>query len=248
MKVLVILGHPRVDSLCGALADAFCDGVSSAGVTLRRLNLSELDFDPYLHMPSPNDQALEADLEQARELVHWADHLVFVYPTWWGTTPALLKGFLDRLMSPGFAFRTCAGGIGYEGLLKGRSAQLITTMDTPPLIHRLLYREPGRNAMARATLGFCGIRPVRAVAFGSVKDASGEQREAWLERANRLGRQLARGRITPGEKVRHKAGAWLKAVRLQFYPLTWVDYAIGALAAAPGQGVFGDPVFWLGYL
>ncbi|SFU93601.1 NAD(P)H-dependent oxidoreductase [Halomonas korlensis] len=248
MNVLVILGHPRADSLCGALADAFCDGVRAAGVALRRLNLSELDFDPHVHMISPNDQALEADLEQARELIRWADHLVFVYPTWWGTTPALLKGFLDRMMSPGFAFRTCEGGIGYEGLLKGRSAQLITTMDTPPLIHRLLYREPGRNAMGRATLGFCGIRPVRAVAFGSVKDASGVQREAWLARANRLGRQLARGRITPGEKVRHKVGAWLKAVRLQFYPMTWVAYAIGGLAASPEQGVFGNAVFWLGYL
>lgn len=248
MKVLVILGHPRPDSLCGALAEAFCDGVHAAGVSLRRLNLSELEFDPHVHMASPNDQTLEADLEQARELIRWADHLVFVYPTWWGTTPALLKGFLDRLMSPGFAFRTCEGGIGYEGLLRGRSAQLITTMDTPPLIHRLLYREPGRNAMARATLGFCGIRPVRAVAFGSVKDASDEQREAWLARANRLGRQLAHGRITPGEKMRHKAGAWLKALRLQFYPMTWVAYAIGGLAASPGQGVFGNPVFWLGYL
>ncbi len=59
-------------------------------------------------------------------------------------------------MAPGFAFRTCEGGIGDQGLLTGRSAQLITTMDTPPLIHRLLYREPGSNALARATLGFCG--------------------------------------------------------------------------------------------
>ena len=248
IKVLVILGHPRTDSLCGALADAFCEGAQAAGTQLHRLDLAELEFDPHVHTPSPNDQLLEADLSRAREIVAWAEHLVFVYPTWWGSVPALLKGFLDRVLAPGFAFRTCEGGIGYQGLLNGRSAQLITTMDTPPLIHRLLYREPGKNAMARATLGFCGVRPVRAIAFGSVRGATSPQRQAWLERANRLGRQLERGRITPTERFKHKAGAWLRALRLQFYPMTWIAYAVGGLAASPGGGVFVNPVFWLGYL
>jgi NAD(P)H-dependent FMN reductase len=116
LNVLVILGHPRADSLCGALADAYFDGARAAGVHLRRLDLSTLEFDPHVRTPSPNQQPLEADLRAARSLVEWADHLVFVYPTWWGTMPSLLKGFLDRIMTPGFAFRPCEGGTGYEGL------------------------------------------------------------------------------------------------------------------------------------
>lgn len=248
MNVLVILGHPRTDSLCGALADAFGKGAIEAGAAVRRLDLATLDFDPDVHTPSPNQQAFEADLLTARDLIRWAEHLVFVYPTWWGTMPALLKGFLDRVLTPDFAFRTCEGGTGYQGLLGGRSAQLITTMDTPPLIHRLVYRQPGRNAMARATLGFCGVRPVRSLVCGPVKDASQEQRQQWLEQAQRQGRSLERGRITPGEQLRHKAGAWLKAMRLQFYPMTWLAYTAGALAASPAGGVFGNPLFWLGYL
>ncbi|MFL1453393.1 NAD(P)H-dependent oxidoreductase [Marinobacter sp. GN3S48] len=248
INVLVILGHPRADSFCGALAEAFCQGARAAGVQLRRLDLSGLDFDPHLHTPSPNDQPLEDDLCRARELLLWADHLVIVYPTWWGTAPALLKGFLDRLMAPGFAFRTCEGGIGYQGLLQDRSAQLITTMDTPPLVHRLLYRQPGKNALARATLGFCGMRPVRSLVFGSVKNASTDQREAWLARAERQGRRLQQGRITRMERLRHKTGAWLRSLRLQFYPMSWVAYAIGALAASPGSPVLGTSVFWVGYL
>ncbi|SFR63713.1 Putative NADPH-quinone reductase (modulator of drug activity B) [Marinobacter daqiaonensis] len=248
INVLVILGHPRTDSFCAALAEAFCRGSRAAGVQLRRLDLAGLDFDSHLHMPSPNDQPLEDDLCRARELFLWADHLVIVYPTWWGGAPALLKGFLDRLMAPGFAFRTCEGGIGYEGLLQGRSAQLITTMDTPPLVHRLLYRQPGKNALARATLGFCGIRPVRSLVFGSVKNASANQREAWLGRAEQQGRKLEQGRITPMERLQHKTGAWLRSLRLQFYPMSWVAYTIGALAASPGSSVLGTSVFWVGYL
>jgi 1,4-dihydroxy-2-naphthoate octaprenyltransferase len=248
MNVLIILGHPRTDSLCGALADAYGKGARAAGTEVRRLDLATLDFDPDVHTPSPNQQAFEDDIREARELIVWAEHLVFVYPTWWGTLPALLKGFLDRVLTPGFAFNTCEGGTGYQGLLGGRSAQLITTMDTPPLIHRLVYRQPGRNAMARATLGFCGIRPVRSLVCGSVKDSTLQQRQQWLEQARRQGCGLEQGRITRWEQLRHKAAAWLKAMRLQFYPMTWLAYTVGALAAFPVDGVFGNPLFWIGYL
>jgi len=248
MKVLVVLGHPRVESLCGALAGAFGTGSREAGAEVRQLDLATLGFDPHVRTESPNQQPLEEGLREARDLIVWAEHLVFVYPTWWGTMPALLKGFLDRVLAPGFAFRTCEGGTGYQGLLGGRSAQLITTMDTPPLIHRLVYRQPGREAMARATLGFCGIRPVRSLVFGSVRTSNPEQRQRWLERARHQGQRLRRGRVTPSERLRHKAGSWLRGVRLQFYPMTWLAYTAGALAAGPPGGVFGNPVFWLGYL
>jgi 1,4-dihydroxy-2-naphthoate polyprenyltransferase len=248
MNVLIILGHPRSASLCGALADAFAMGAREAGADVRRIDLATLSFDPDVHSVSPNQQPFEADLHRARELILWAEHLVFVYPTWWGTMPALLKGFLDRVLTPGFSFNTCEGGTGYQGLLHGRSAQLITTMDTPPLIHRLFYRQPGINAMARATLGFCGVRPVRSLVCGSVRHADASQRQEWLQRAHQQGRDLEHGRISPVEALRHKAGAWLKALRLQFYLMTWVAYSAGALAAAGGKSVFTDPLFWIGYL
>ncbi|MDB5743753.1 MAG: ycaK [Polaromonas sp.] len=248
MKVLIVLGHPRTDSLCGALASAFADGARQAGVQVRQLDLATLDFDANVRTGSPRQQAFEADLRVARELIHWADHLVFVYPTWWGGAPALLKGFLDRVLTEGFSFRTCEGGTGYQGLLTGRSAQLITTMDTPPLVHRLVYRQPGKNAMARATLGFCGVRPTRSLVFGSVKNSSAEQRQQWLARARRQGLMLQNGRLTRTERLQHKAGAWLKAMRLQFYPMTWVAYTVGALAASPENGVLGNRIFWVGYL
>lgn len=248
MNVLIILGHPRTNSLCGALAAAYGKGAQEAGAKVRQLDLATLDFDPDVHTVSPNQQDFEDDILKAQKLILWAEHLVFVYPTWWGTMPALLKGFLDRVLTPDFSFKTCEGGTGYQGLLNGRSAQLITTMDTPPLIHSLIYRQPGKNAMERATLGFCGVRPVRSLICGSVKDANLQQRQKWLERAHNQGRRLERGRITPGEQLRQKSGAWLKSLRLQFYLMTWLAYTVGALAASAANGVFANPLFWLGYL
>lgn len=218
------------------------------GLKVRQIDLAALAFDPNVRTASPCQQELEEDLLNARDLILWAEHLVFVYPIWWGTMPALLKGFLDRVLTEGFSFRNCEGGSGYQGLLRGRSAQLITTMDTPPLVYRFIYRQPGRNAMARATLGFCGIAPVRSLAFGPVKDSAPAQRQQWLARARHQGSRLRRGRVTLAQRAGLKALAWLAALRLQFYPMSWMAYTMGALAAEPAGGVWRSALFWVGYL
>lgn len=246
LKLLIITGHPRRQTLCAALADACADGAQQAGAQVRRLDLAAMDFDVDVHTISPAEQPLEADLQRAQTLIEWAEQLVIVYPTWWGAAPARLKGFLDRVLTPGFAFRACEGGTGYEGLLRGRSVQLITTMDTPPLVHRLVYRQPGRNALARASLGFCGMEPVRSLSLGPVKKATAERRQAWLQQARRLGQRLGRSRMSAAERLRAKAGAWLAALRLQFHPMAWMGYTLGALAAGPAA--LGGTPFWLGLL
>lgn len=82
-KTLVILAHPRGQStLCGALAEAFADGVRRVGAEVRVFDLSTLDFDVHVRQPSPKDQSLEPHLDDVRKAIEWADHLVFVYPTW----------------------------------------------------------------------------------------------------------------------------------------------------------------------
>lgn len=235
MNVLVILGHPRSkDSLCAALAQAYESGASSAGATVRTLVLSELAFDPNVHVDSPEQQALEPDLQQAAELLAWAEHLVFVYPTWWGTMPALLKGFLDRMLMPNVAFRyTGHRAIDYEGLWRDKSGQIITTMDTPPPIYRWIYKAPGTHAMRNATLGFCGVAPVRALQLGSVRTATTTDHARWLERARQAGWRLHRRCGTsPSHARTGSLATWLRALRLQFYPVTWMSYAVGALVAA----------------
>src|SRR5215218_2532586 len=95
-RVLVVLGHPRRASLCGALADAYAAGARAAGAEVRLIAVGEMGFDPDVTRASPRHQPAEPDVAEARGLIAWADHLTFVFPTWWGTMPAALKGFLDR--------------------------------------------------------------------------------------------------------------------------------------------------------
>ena len=246
MRCLLILAHPRRDSLCGALFDAYADGAREAGVTCRELILSEMEFDPDVIALSPEQQALEPDLVRAQQDIAWAEHLVFVFPTWWGTFPARLKGFLDRVLTPGFAFRHVSHDR-WDKLLAGRSADLITTMDTPPLVYRLIYRAPGRQALARATLGYCGVRTARVQAFGPVIAANAAQRSRWLDQARASGARLGQGAFSATQQRTQRLGAWLAALRLQFYPMTFIAYSVGALAASPGQALSLAP-YLLGYL
>ena len=95
-RVLVILGHPSEASLCGAIANAYLKGAQAAEHEVRFLSLGKLKFDPILRDGYNTIQALEPDLVAAQESIAWAEHIVFVYPIWWGSIPAILKGFFDR--------------------------------------------------------------------------------------------------------------------------------------------------------
>lgn len=232
--------------MCHALGDEYVVGARAAGASVEVLDLRRLEFSRDVETAKLQLQHTEPDIERSRRLVTWSDHLVFIYPTWWGTMPSLLKGFVDRLLLPGFAFRHAENATGYEGMLGGRSAHLVTTMDTPPPVYRFIYRAPGHNAMKWATLEFCGVGPVRVTAFGSVLKSDAEQRSKWLEQARREGYRLRGAVPTVAERSLRTLRDWRTALRLQFYPTTWIAYAIGAFAAG-GSGALATRTFWIGY-
>ena len=192
-KILLIQAHPDEGSLCQALADAFEAGAASGNAELRRINLRELQFDPILHQGYRGQQALEPDLLAAQESLAWADHLVFVYPNWWGSMPALLKGFFDRTLLPGFAFKFRPNSSLWDKLLSGRTAQILVTMDTPGWYYRWVWHRPGHTQMRHTILGYCGIKLKRISEFAPVHGAGVAKRERWLQQARELGQRCVQG-------------------------------------------------------
>lgn len=248
MNILIILGHPRKESFSEALANAYRLGVLNGGMNVKQINVSEMQFEPNVLTVSPRSQYLEEDIKNAQNLISWADHIVFVYPTWWGTMPALLKAFLDRVLTPGFAFEDIHGSDNWIKLLKGKSAQIITTMDTPLWVFHWLHKRPGHNALAKSTLQYCGIYPVKILSFSPVNDSSENTRKRWLDKTHQKGLRLKDGILSKREKYINKVLIWLKAIRLQFYPMTWIAYAAGAYGASSLGYTFDPWIFWLGYL
>ena len=186
-RILLILGTPKRDSLCHALAEAYSSGARGQGHVVRQLRLGELQFDPILREGFGQQQTLEPDLLEAQRQIHWAEHLVFVYPVWWGGVPALLKGFFDRTFLPGFAFKYRNRSQLWDKLLSGRTADLLVTLDTPPWYFRWIYGAPAHRQMVRTILGFCGIKTRRLTEFAPVRPSSEEQRQGGLRKAEGLG-------------------------------------------------------------
>jgi putative NADPH-quinone reductase len=187
-RILVILGHPADSSFCGALAETYATAAKAAGHDVQVLALAALKFDPIRHSGYAVGQALEPDLMAAQAAITWAEHLVFVYPTWWGTMPALLKGFIERVFLPGFAFKYREGSAFWDRLLSGRSAHLLVTMDSPPWYYHWVCHSPGHNQMKRTVLEFSGIKPVAISTFGSMHGADDQKRGKWLAQATASGR------------------------------------------------------------
>lgn len=210
-KTLVIIGHPNPDSYGAALAQRYVQGAKQQGAEVKVLNLAHLNFDPNLHTGFGGEQPLEPDLLHAQELLTWCDHICIVTPTWWSSMPAILKGFIDRVFLPGFAFQYRKGSPFPQQLLKGRTARLILTTDSPPFLLKYVMGDSTARILGRGVLSFCGVRPVRVGRFGPVRGSSAEQREKWLEQIFNLAQQdHAKQAQFAKAKKSARGGSWLK--------------------------------------
>ena len=188
-RTLIINGHPDKESFCFALAESYKKGADTAGAVCKLVHLIDLNFNPILTHGYRKISELEPDLVQMQKDILWADHLVFVYPNWWATLPALLKGFLDRVFVPGFAFKYRENSPLWDKLLKGRTARLIVTMDTPWWYYLLINRNAGHNAMKVGVLEFCGVKPLKISVFSPVKSSDLAKRKQWLAEVEALGKE-----------------------------------------------------------
>ncbi|MEN8252942.1 MAG: NAD(P)H-dependent oxidoreductase [Patescibacteria group bacterium] len=185
-NILLILGHPLSKSFNGALTNAYAQGARKKGFTVRKLELGKLKFDPILRHAYKKRMKIEPDLASAIKDIKWAKHIVFFYPYWWGSCPALLQGFFERVFTPGFAFKF-TGNYTWKKLLKGRSARLVLTMDTPPVLDRVVWRSAGIRSIKFNILEFCGIKPVKITRIGPVKSSSEAKKQEWLKKIEKLG-------------------------------------------------------------
>jgi putative NADPH-quinone reductase len=189
-NILIINGHPNPHSFCYALANAYYKGASETSTQVKLVHLTHLQFDPVLQFGYEKKMELEPDLIEIQKDIEAADHLVFIYPNWWGTMPALLKGFFDRVFTPGFAFKYSDKSKFPEKLLKGRSARVVVTMDTPPWFNSLFFRSLGHRVTRNRILEFCGIKVKGIMSLGPVKGSTLESRQKWLAQVELLGRNL----------------------------------------------------------
>lgn len=188
-KILIINGHPDQESFNFALSNAYKSGAEKSNAEVMEINIRALSFNPNLQFGYRKRTELEPDLKKAQEKLKWADHIVWVYPVWWGSVPAIMKGFLDRVLLPGFAFQKREGSVWWDKYFTGKTSRLICTMDQPPWYYRLMYRSPSHHAMKKLTMNFIGVRSVKITAIGPIRLSTEKFRHKWLKRIEKLGEQ-----------------------------------------------------------
>ncbi len=188
-KILIINGHPDAESFNLALADAYKKGAIASGALVKEINIRDLQFSPNLQFGYRKRTNLEPDLIKSQEKITWAEHIVWIYPVWWGSVPAIMKGFIDRVFLPGFAFKKREGSLLWDKLLTGKTSRIICTMDQPAWFYRVINRAPSHTAMKRLTLKFSGIKKVKISAIGPLRLSKPEFREKWLMKVEGLGKR-----------------------------------------------------------
>ena len=185
-KIFILLGYSYLKGFTAELTDAYESAARAAGHDVKRLNLSELKFDPILHKGYSEIQPLEPDLVKIQELIRWADHVLILYPNWWTSMPAILKGMFDRMWLPGFAFSFDKETHEVHELLKGKTARVIVVDGAhSPFMTRLNYGDY-TNEISRGILGFSGMK-VHVTTMGPSEHADVAKHDAWVAEVRELG-------------------------------------------------------------
>lgn len=184
MNILIVLAHPDRASLNHALAAAAARACRRLGHAVALHDLYAEGFAPILPAAEIAKAApLEPSLRHHCDELAAADGIVVVHPNWWGQPPAILKGWIDRVVRPGvaYAFQEGDGGEGVPvGLLRARSAVVLNTSNTPPAREQQAFGDPLDSIWKRCVFELCGVKDVRRRTYSVVVTSTPEVRARWL--------------------------------------------------------------------
>jgi putative NADPH-quinone reductase len=189
-RILLIQGHPDSSErhFCRSLEDAYSQGAIAGSHDVRRIDIASLEF-PLLRSQHEWEHApLPESLHEAQDAIKWAQHLVLFFPLWLGDMPALMKGFLEQVARPGFAFSSEGKNPLAKKGLTGRSARVVVTMGMPAPIYRWYFQAHSIKSLERNILGFVGIAPIHKTLIGMVANLDAKGAEKWLSVMGKLGR------------------------------------------------------------
>ncbi len=184
MKVLVVLAHPGKESLNHAIADVCCNQLKENGHSVVFHDLYEEKFDPILlPVEIPKTGTYDQTIEIHCKEIAAADGIVIVHPNWWGQPPAILKGWIDRVIRPGIAYEFAEGDNGEGvpiGLLKANTALVFNTSNTSEKREIEVFKDPLDAIWKNCIFDLCGVKTFDRRMFRIVITSDLEQRKTWL--------------------------------------------------------------------
>jgi putative NADPH-quinone reductase len=184
MKISVILGHPHKKSFNHAIADAVVVTLCGSGHEVIFHDLYEEKFNPVLEYDEiANYSSLDPVIQRYCSEISTAGGIVIVHPNWWGQPPAVLKGWIDRVIRAGVAYEFSAGDIGEgvpAGLLTAKTALVFNTSDTPGERELAVFGDPLETIWKNCVFDYCGVKNFYRKTYGVIANSTPEQRKLWL--------------------------------------------------------------------
>lgn len=190
MKISVILGHPEKGSFNHAVAGTVVQALRQSGHEVVFHDLYEEKFPPLLPSSEiPQDAALPPVISRHVDEIASADGIIVIHPNWWGQPPAVLKGWIDRVIRPGTSYEFNEGDSGEgvpHGLLKAKAAIVFTTSNTPEARERAVFGDPLETIWKNCVFGLCGVDNFYRKNFGVIVTSAPGQRSKWLDEVREI--------------------------------------------------------------
>ena len=184
MQISVILAHPDIGSFNHAIAQTAVEAIEANGHSVFVHDLYQEKFDPLLNQEEiAKDSTLPAAIRKHCEEIAAADGIVIVHPNWWGQPPAILKGWVDRMIRPGVAYEFREGDSGEgipNGLLKARAALVFNTSNTEAQREKKVFGDPLETIWKNCIFGLCGVTNFHRRMLTVVVTSTETQRKGWL--------------------------------------------------------------------
>ena len=192
MKTLIIYYHPHEGSFCSAIRDAVISGLEVGKHEYKLVDLGLDEFDPVMRAKDLKAFAMagrigEEGLEGVDPIVlkymkklRWAEHIVMIFPIWWMSMPAMMKGFVDKVIFPGVVYKMEGGNL--VSMLSGlKQVTIITTMNTPADVYKNMFNNSIEGSLIKGTFNKIGIHDIRWISLNMVKQVGDEKRWVWLD-------------------------------------------------------------------
>ncbi len=184
MNVLVILAHPTPGSFNHAIAEAVVNTLEQLGHSGFFHDLYAEGFDPVLPPEEVLGDEVDPVVREHCEQLMTVDGIIIVHPNWWGMPPAILKGWVDRVVRPEVAYRFEEGDSGEGvpvGLLNAKAAVVFNTSNTPESREQGVFGDPLENLWKTCIFDLCGVKEFHRKNFSVVVTSTEEERKGWLE-------------------------------------------------------------------
>jgi putative NADPH-quinone reductase len=194
MKALIIYAHPYEKSFNHAILERIIEGLEVNKHEIKIIDLYQENFNPVFKKEElalyRKGEYLDKKIGEYQKSIETCDYIFFIFPIWWASMPSILKGFIDKVFLPGWAYERGKMGLITGKLRHIKKAFIIHTMNSPSWYYRYFYKNPIKNIMVKDVLKGCGVKRVKIIRFGSIIFVNNKKREKYLKKAYLIAREI----------------------------------------------------------